>query len=174
MIGTDQPMNATPPVRSAGKGIVDRGLALDTVDYDAAGNVVIGGRAPAATRLQVYLDNALIGVTIVDSSGHWHITPELQVPEGPHTLRVDMVAPDGRVMARVETPFARAEPVIAKAGEVKVVVQPGASLWRIARQSYGSGIRYTVIFEANRHQIRDPDLIYPGQVFVVPQSAAGG
>jgi hypothetical protein len=174
MIGTDQPITAVPPVRSAGKGIVDRGLALDTVDYDAAGNAVIGGRAPPAARLQVYLDNALVGVTIVDSQGHWHLTPVMQVSEGAHTLRVDMVAPDGRVMARVETPFARSAPVIAGPGQVKVVVQPGASLWRIARQSYGAGIRYTVIFEANRNQIRDPDLIYPGQVFVVPQSAAGG
>ncbi len=49
-----------------------------------------------------------------------------------------------------------------------VVVQPGNSLWRIARRSYGSGWDYTVIYEANREQIRNPDLIYPGQVFALP------
>lgn len=44
----------------------------------------------------------------------------------------------------------------------------GDSLWRISRQLYGAGIRYTQIYEANRGQIRDPDLIYPGQVLVAP------
>ena len=50
-------------------------------------------------------------------------------------------------------------------------MQPGNSLWRIARRSYGAGLRYTVIYEANRAQIGDPDLIYPGQVFVIPPEA---
>nr|MDJ0980603.1 LysM peptidoglycan-binding domain-containing protein [Kiloniellales bacterium] len=46
--------------------------------------------------------------------------------------------------------------------------QPGNSLWRIARGAYGTGNRYTMIFEANKDQIRNPDLIYPGQIFVLP------
>jgi len=49
-----------------------------------------------------------------------------------------------------------------------VVAQPGDSLWRLARRAYGAGIQYTMIFEANRDKIRDPDLIYPGQVFTLP------
>lgn len=47
-------------------------------------------------------------------------------------------------------------------------VSRGDSLWRISRLTYGAGIRYAVIYEANRQQIRDPDLIYPGQIFVLP------
>jgi len=47
-------------------------------------------------------------------------------------------------------------------------VQPGNSLWRIARRLYGTGFGYTQIFEANKNRIADPDLIYPGQVFEVP------
>jgi nucleoid-associated protein YgaU len=50
------------------------------------------------------------------------------------------------------------------------VVQPGNSLWKLARESYGQGVRYTVIYEANKEQISNPDLIYPGQVFAVPSS----
>jgi len=45
----------------------------------------------------------------------------------------------------------------------------GDNLWNIARAHYGEGLRYTVIFDANKGQIRDPDLIYPGQVFSVPK-----
>jgi nucleoid-associated protein YgaU len=64
-----------------------------------------------------------------------------------------------------------------EAGSPSVVVIPkiatttvsrGDSLWRISRLSYGAGTRYAVIYEANRQQIRNPDLIYPGQVFVIP------
>lgn len=49
-----------------------------------------------------------------------------------------------------------------------VTVQPGFTLWRIATENLGDGIRYVQVFEANRDQIRDPDLIYPGQVFTIP------
>jgi len=53
-----------------------------------------------------------------------------------------------------------------------VFVQPGNSLWRIARRNYGRGIQYTVIFEANRAQIGDPSLIYPGQVLHIDREAS--
>ena len=49
-----------------------------------------------------------------------------------------------------------------------VTVQPGFTLWRIARENYGEGVLYVKVFEANKDQIRNPDLIYPGQVFTVP------
>ncbi|HSF63961.1 MAG TPA: LysM peptidoglycan-binding domain-containing protein, partial [Paracoccaceae bacterium] len=52
-----------------------------------------------------------------------------------------------------------------------VTVQPGFTLWGIAQDRFGSGFLYVQVFEANRDQIRDPDLIYPGQVFTLPQAA---
>ncbi len=52
----------------------------------------------------------------------------------------------------------------------RVIIQPGDNLWTIARHIYGRGIQYTIIYEANRDQIRDPDLIYPGQVFATPKA----
>lgn len=48
------------------------------------------------------------------------------------------------------------------------IVTRGESLWVISKRTYGEGLRYTVIFGANNRQIRDPNLIYPGQVFVLP------
>ena len=74
------------------------------------------------------------------------------------------------MVARVESPFSRAQLLASMADETAVSVQPGNSLWRIARRVYGEGLRYSVIYEANQGQIRDPDLIYPGQIFVVPTS----
>ena len=97
----------------------------------------------------------------------WMIRTEEPVPLGDHTLRVDLLDTDGTVLDRVELPFSRVELAEMPAG-LRVVVQPGNSLWRLARQIYGEGMAYTVIYDANKGQIRNPDLIYPGQVFIVP------
>lgn len=56
--------------------------------------------------------------------------------------------------------------------EGRVVIQPGNNLWRISRVLYGTGAKFTVLYEANKEQIRNPDLIYPGQVFKTPDVAA--
>lgn len=151
-----------------GEGISSGDLSIDSVDYDEDGNVVIGGRAPVGSELRLYLDNELIGTAEADTSGRWTIQPQIAIEPGLHALRVDNVAEDGKVIARVETPFQRDDLGGTLAQGQAVVVQPGNSLWRIARRVYGEGLRYTVIYEANRAQIRDPDLIYPGQVFVMP------
>ena len=110
-----------------------------------------------------------IGSAVADASGRWSLKPEAPLAPGLYTLRVDQLGPDGRVVQRVELPFSRAEPASEGPAPVdRIVVQPGNSLWRIARRVYGEGIRYTVIYQANRQMIRDPNLIYPGQVFEVP------
>ena len=65
----------------------------------------------------------------------------------------------------IKMEVAAADPAVAVRA---VTVQPGHTLWAIARTRYGQGIDYVKVFEANRSQIRDPDLIYPGQVFDIP------
>lgn len=60
----------------------------------------------------------------------------------------------------------------AKPKEGRVVIQPGNNLWRISRVLYGSGTKYTTLYEANKDQIRNPNRIYPGQVFKTPDVAA--
>jgi len=146
-------------------------LVLESVDYDADGRLVIGGQAPPKAEVRAYLDNTFIGNAITDDNGRWHIKPAGIVASGLHTLRIDEVDASGRVLARVESPFSRAQPLNVAAGDQLVVVQPGNSLWLIASRTYGSGFRYTVIYQANKGQISDPDLIYPGQVFKLPGPA---
>jgi nucleoid-associated protein YgaU len=63
---------------------------------------------------------------------------------------------------------AKPEAAIVMPHKGQIVIQPGNNLWRISRVLYGRGIEYTVIYEANRNQIRDPNLIYPGQIFATP------
>jgi nucleoid-associated protein YgaU len=143
-------------------------LVLGTVDYDAQGNFQINGKAPPGTVVQAYVGNKLVGRGQADPQGLWRITPTEKIAEGTHQLRIDQVQPDGKVIARLEVPFGK-----TTTGEVvtpqAITIVPGNNLWRIAQRIYGEGLRYTVIYQANRGVIKDPDLIYPGQVFVLPK-----
>ncbi|MDP9096783.1 MAG: Ig-like domain-containing protein, partial [Pseudomonadota bacterium] len=144
-------------------------LALNTVDYDEHGEIRFSGSAKPSAPVRVYVDNKAAGETSSDGTGQWTLTPPASVVPGLHQLRVDELASSGRVMGRVELPFQRTG-MAETARPGQTIVQPGQNLWRIARQSYGQGTRYTVIYLANRAQIRDPKLIYPGQVFAMPAS----
>lgn len=142
-------------------------VTIDLSERKDDGSLFVGGRAPAGALLHLYLDNRFLGRALADAEGNWHMS----VRQAPATgqLRADVVDERGRVKARVEVPLA---PVSAQAGQATattVVVEPGNSLWRIARRLYGEGTAYTTIYRANRDHIRDPDLIYPGQVMQVPR-----
>ncbi len=151
-------------------GLRDQALLLSAVDYDADGFMVISGKAEPGARVIVYLDEKPLGTVVADAQGRWQLAPELPIASGLHRLRVDQVDDSGGVLARVATLFSRAELAGGFPEDRYVIVQPGNSLWRIARRTYGEGIRYSVIFQANNDQIADPDLIYPGQIFVVPET----
>jgi len=47
-------------------------------------------------------------------------------------------------------------------------VEKGDYLSKIAKKVYGDASKYNVIFEANKPMLKDPDLIYPGQVLRIP------
>ena len=143
-------------------------LQVGTVDYDEKGEMTIAGMADPDADLLVYLDERHVGTVESDATGEWEVTPDHEVGPGTYTLRVDQVDPAGVVLARIETPLTRARPEELSFGDAIVVVQPGNSLWRIARRTLGGGIHFTEIYEANRSQIADPALIYPGQIFTVP------
>ncbi|MFC3726283.1 LysM peptidoglycan-binding domain-containing protein [Neoaquamicrobium sediminum] len=64
-------------------------------------------------------------------------------------------------------------PALQKA-DGSVIIRRGDSLWRISRRVYGRGVRYSTIYLANQEQIRDPDMIWPGQVFAVPRETPEG
>ena len=149
----------------------DARLGLSIVESDEAGASRFAGQAPPGATVRAYVDDAPAGDAEADAQGRWAVAPRHALSRGAHRLRIDQLDGGGQVLARVEVPFRRAtvRPAVLAAG--RVVVQPGQTLWRLARRAYGTGTRYTVIYLANRTQIRDPGLIYPGQVFAVPAVA---
>ncbi len=152
----------------ASSGKASTRLSVEIIDYDDDGRLVISGRAGPGSWVNVYLDNALIGRAEAGAGGVWRLSPEAGIKPGLYSLRADQIDAANKVMARVSMPFSRATPVADPPPEPLVIVQPGNSLWRLARRTYGKGTRYTIIFQANKEQIKDPDLIYPGQVFALP------
>ena len=165
-------------IQSGGEGpqIVDN-VSIDAISYDSEGEVALTGRSSGQSTVRVYINNQAILDTDIGEDGQWRADlPEIDT--GTYTLRVDELDAEGTVVSRAETPFRR-EPVAAiqalddgagteRAPVALITVQPGNTLWGIAREKYGEGLLYVRVFEANAERIRDPDLIYPGQIFTVP------
>jgi nucleoid-associated protein YgaU len=143
-------------------------LSIDIVDYDTEGRVAMSGKADLDHTVRIYLDNNHVGTAPADENGNWSLTIGQPIEPGNYTMRADQLDSSGKVTARVEIPFERARPEQILEPGSRYVVQPGNSLWRIARRTYGEGLKYWVIYHQNRNQIRDPDLIYPGQIFALP------
>ena len=148
-------------------------VSIDTVDYNDLGDVIFSGKGPVDTDVRLYANNNALGFAAVSPEGSWNFTSRGLIEPGDYTLRADAVDDNGKVVARVELPFTRATPeAVAEAEAVpkdgKITIQPGNNLWRISRVIYGDGNRYTVIYEANKDQIRDPNIIYPGQILMTP------
>ena len=148
-------------------------VSLDSISYDEAGRVVLAGRGRPGNVARVYANGTSLEESSISESGTW--SAELtSLDVGRYVIRVDEISPAGEVLSRVESPFQRifptAEQLALLTDASSVIVQPGNNLWTIAERKYGEGFRYTTIFEANKEQIRDPDLIYPGQVFDLPDN----
>ena len=159
-------------------------VQVQTVESDEQGRIFASGQAGPGSSVRIYLDNEAVGDAAADNEGRWTLVAEKALEPGDYDVRVDQLATDGTVVARAQVVFTQAVPVAAaEATQVaesrapdgvalqQVEIRRGDNLWRISRRLYGQGIRYTVIYDANRNVISDPNLIFPGQVFVVPPEA---
>lgn len=100
-------------------------------------------------------------------------TPEPTTPEPATPPAAPETTPEAAPKTDAETATEQPPPAAppAKPKEGRVVIQPGNNLWRISRVLYGDGSKFTMLYEANKDQIRDPNRIYPGQVFKTPDVA---
>ena len=140
-------------------------VSLDRIKYSSDGTAILFGRCRSDMAVLVYLDNVLHRKVQPANDGSWSLDLGVINP-GVYTLRLDEVDGQGTVLSRIESPFKQeAKDLLDKLFAEAITVQPGNSLWRIARRIYGRGIMYMEIYKKNDHLIIDPDLIYPGQVF---------
>ncbi len=171
---TAKPEPAAPPRPSVEIGVVEQ---------EVGGTFFAGGTAAPGATVRLYVNDSYLATATTGPDGKWSFSVGKGLTEGSYRVRLDDVrGSDGKVLSRAEVPFEfAARPPLAgsqaKAADPKTVVVPevktttvarGDSLWRISQRVYGNGRRYIVIHRANEEQIRNPDLIYPGQVFVLP------
>ena len=173
------------------------GVAITVVEAEDTGTLYASGTAAKDASVRLYLNETYLDTAQVGTEGKWSLKVVKGITPGTYNVRVDDVeAATGKVLSRAEVKFDFApkvaeapvatetqsastpEPaatvkdasaVVVDAIETATVVR-GDSLWRISKKTYGSGFRYLAIHQANKEQIRNPDLIYPGQVFVLPKS----
>jgi nucleoid-associated protein YgaU len=156
------------PLGAASAGL--KPLGLSAAEYDERGEIRLSGTAPPGAAVRLYVDNHPVGQAVASPDGQWTIGAEDRVGPGTHSLRLDQLAPNGTVAFRLDRPFTREQLATIELPAGRIAVQRGQNLWTIARYAYGHGVRYTVIYQANRQEISNPDLIYPGQVFALPNS----
>ncbi|MDF2120351.1 LysM peptidoglycan-binding domain-containing protein [Roseiarcaceae bacterium H3SJ34-1] len=174
-------------------------VSIRSVEAQQGGAFFASGTGAAGAQIRLYLNDAFVAAVKVAPDGRWSVTVEKGMSAGNYAVRADLVSPDdGKVLARSEVAFAypaATEPAqksqvaaaftpksdagapVRNAATDAVVpelrtakVERGDSLWRISRVMLGQGVRYTQIYDANTAQIRNPRLIYPGQVLVMPNA----
>ena len=164
-------------------------VTVATVEADTAGTLYVAGTAATDQPVRVYLNDQPIGEAKPSSAGTWLVEVHHEVAPGSYSIRADQVSgTDGTVIARAEVPFERKVDVASlkasgdagtatgadTSGQLPqvqtVMIKHGDNLWTIARNTWGKGIRWSTLYQANKDQIRNPHWIYPGQVFVMPVS----
>ena len=154
----DSPADAKSPAR----------LSLAAVEYDDQGRLRFAGTAPPGARVRVQIDNRPAGEAVADARGAWSLMPTAEIAPGTHRLRLERISRDGQIAEHADYPFQRETITAKELAEGNMVVRPGNNLWLLARSHYGQGTRYTIIYEANRARLTNPDRIYPGQILTLP------
>lgn len=188
--------NSVKPQPAASSADGAKGLRIASVEAMAGGGAFMSGEAPAGAPVRLYLNDSFVAAVAAGPDGKWSVRIDQGMQPGAYNVRADVIGADGKPLGRVEAPFdlplsmaaapAQASvsaqpPIVAQQKEEPVAgaaivadlrtarVERGDSLWRISRNIYGEGMRYTQIYDANTNQLRNPNRIFPGQVLVVPK-----
>jgi len=170
-------------------------VAVNAIDVEK-GKIFIAGTGEVGRQVRIYINDVYKGLTTIGPQGGFLFELDEGLEAGSHNLRLDMLeSGSGEVGSRVavvvnhqpepEPQIAAAEPepvtpepeAVAATQEAQpeviqtgrsVIIRRGDNLWNISRRMLGQGRKYTMIFSANANQIKNPDRIFPGQVFEVP------
>ncbi|MDR3462684.1 MAG: LysM peptidoglycan-binding domain-containing protein [Beijerinckiaceae bacterium] len=168
-------------------------LAIRSVELENGNGFFASGLAPPGTKLGVYLNNTHLADVVSGADSGWTVKLRQGLTPGHYNIRADALEAGKSVASRAEVPFdvpagapgspeipplgtaSTRTPADAVVAEVKTaIVRGGDNLWDISRAQLGKGWRYTRIYAANSEQIRNPNVIYPGQVFVMPREGREG
>ncbi len=147
---------------------LEGGFSVDYVEYSPESKITFSGRTAENKNLSFFIDNKLIGKTLSNDQGFWTFVTKKKIPLGELDLRVDLKLNDKLYSFSTPVFNDNLNGLNELLDSNNFVVQPGNSLWRIARRAMGGGIYYSEIYKKNQMKISNPDLIFPGQVLTIP------
>ena len=142
---------------------------VDIVEQEGGGRMVIDGHAMAGSIVHFYVDNRLAGRARAAESGEWRLSAKAP-HKGAHSIRADQVNERGMVMARVELGWQAEASQQSASNEPssQLEVLPSAKSWTIIRHKSNGEDTRTVVYLTDQARIRDPNLLFPGQVTKIP------
>ena len=146
---------------------IKQNITLDFVEYSPTGKVLVSGRSEANKEISLFFDDEFVGKSLVDENGLWEFEYDKNIKFGRINLRIDLLT-NNEIISMSTPIFMENMAKIINNSENRIVVQPGNSLWRIARRTLGGGVFYSEIYKKNALKIKNPDMIFPGQVFDLP------
>ena len=147
-------------------------LAPSAIVWRDASRILISGTSRGGVRVTVNDAKGQFGEALVLADGAWQVAGSLDMDIAVNQLRFALFDDANQIIARYDLPVKARDLAKGQDGSPLVVVNKGDMLWRIAYHQLGEGVKYVDIVRRNKQDIADPDLIYPKQIFAVPQSSA--
>jgi len=147
-------------------------LAPSAIVWRDASRILISGTSRGGVRVTVNDAKGQFGEALVLADGAWQVAGSLDMDIAVNQLRFALFDDANQIIARYDLPVKARDLAKGQDGSPLIVVNKGDMLWRIAYHQLGEGVKYVDIVRRNQQDIADPDLIYPKQIFAVPQSSA--
>ena len=147
-------------------------LAPSAIVWRDASRILISGTSRGGVRVAVNDAKGQFGEALVLADGAWQVAGSLDMDIAVNQLRFALFDDANQIIARYDLPVKARDLAKGQDGSPLIVVNKGDMLWRIAYHQLGEGVKYVDIVRRNKQDIADPDLIYPKQIFAVPQSSA--
>jgi hypothetical protein len=144
MIMVTAPGGPTRLIQSPFRGLPTSGpLSLGPVDYDEDGGVILSGRSEVPGQVRISANDVFVGEAQISQDGRWFLIAAETLPTGVYDLTASLI--DGnKTVSEVSVPFERLRLGGLVTSSVKIAYNP--SHWQIARNLYGGGRQYTVVF----------------------------
>jgi nucleoid-associated protein YgaU len=142
-------------------------IAILAITHDTkVGQLVLSGRAHNGVQINAGFTGKETSSTKIIND-EWNLSIPGKLIAGKQKIFAVLLGKDGKVLS--ENSIIISGKIIQNAnGKTFVVVQKGDALWNIAYQRLGVGNRYIDIVKLNKNKITNPDLIYPKQLFIIP------
>ena len=139
-----------------------------SVSFSQDGSLSIQGIANYGSNIEILVNKNLSSI-FLKNKPEWIFNSSYKLGYGMHKLVANLKSQDNTILDSITLPFMRSEMPSGELPDNYVLIKPGDMLWTISFKIYGNPLKYIEIYEENRDQITNPDLIFPGQVFSIPK-----